>query len=60
MEANLLRTGLSRIKLAAWEELMLHSNLLLCSGPSARHILKAHLSLHNNNEELHLEADQVP
>lgn len=59
MEARLLRVGLSRIRLAAWGGRGGNQDLASSCSPLSPSILKAYLPFHDNNEEFHLEADQV-
>lgn len=59
MEARLLRVGLSRMRLAAWGGRSVEvSSLVLISNPFPI-TLESYLLFYNNNEEFHLEANQV-
>jgi hypothetical protein len=58
MEARLLRAGLSRIRLLTWggkREVTVPVFLPIRFPPT----LESYLLFHDNNEEFHLEANQV-
>lgn len=58
MEARLLRVGLSRMRLAAWGGSVEVISLVLIPNPFPT-TLESYLLFYNNNEEFHLEANQV-